>query len=449
MNGVKLPETTRSDFADDERWQLVNRIAASPLFQRSARLRTFLLYVVEQSLAGNADALHENDIGCAIFNRKPGYNPVDDNIVRVHARLLRLRLDAYFQDLGKDEKLEVVIPKGTYVPAFVAKDSALLKPGGSKAQEDVADIRSRLSPGDVKTVKTAAKPLPGVPLPWLLCAMLALTSVGLGVRVWLLSVPAPDSSATRPNIPPRLLATVMDPGRPTVVVAPDSGIPIYSDVFNRTVTLTDYLAAGFPESLLPSQTEPSTRKMFELMNHRAMVTFSTAVAMSKLVAAAEKNGWKLHLRFAHHMNAREFDDGNFILIGNSAANPWSGLYESKLNFRTAWDPSAGRTVFRNQSPREGESDVYQAKRAGQQVIDSYAVVALIRRQTGERHSNMLILGGLDSESTEAATDFACDPNGGLSPIVKPGGPPFEVLLHIRSAGGVVSESKVLTSRPGF
>jgi hypothetical protein len=447
MDGVQLTETPQSEFPNDERWQLVNRIAASPPFQRSARLRTFLLYVVEQSLAGNSHSLHEHDIGCAIFNREPGYNPVDDNIVRVHARSLRLRLDTYFQDFGKEEKLEIVIPKGTYVPAFHVRGAASPKPGEIKVEEDGGERGNTTSPLDLRIVETLAKSGGTSRLPWILCAVFALISAALGVRVWLLPAIPPNGLATRQNFPPRLLAAVMDPGRPTIVVAPDSGIPIYSDVFNRTVSLTDYLTAGFPGSLLPPETDPSTRKMFELMNHRAMVTFSTAVAMSKLVAAAERNGWKLHLRFAHHMNAREFDEGNFILIGNSAANPWSGLYESSLNFRTAWDPTAGRTIFRNQSPRAGEIPSYEAKRAGQQVIDSYAVLALIRRQTGERRSNMLILGGLDSESTEAATDFACEPNAGFSPFVNAGGPPFEVLLHLRSAGGAVSESKVVTSRP--
>ncbi len=62
---------------------------------------------------------------------------------------------------------------------------------------------------------------------------------------------------------------------------------------------------------------------------------------------------------------------------------------------------------------------------------------------------MLILEGLDSESTEAATDFACDfqHNGDFAPSANPGGPPFEVLLHLHSAGGAVSESRVVTSRP--
>jgi hypothetical protein len=448
VNGAQLTETPLSEFAGDERWQLVNRIAGSPPFQRSARLRTFLLYVVEQSLAGKTGRLHEHDIGCAIFNREPGYNPVDDNIVRVHARQLRIRLDTYFQSHGKDEKLEVVIPKGTYVPEFRPRGARREKPEEPQSVDlQIAEVPlTEPEPAPATDHAVALTNLvAGRRLPWILCALLALTCIWLGFSpLW--KTPQPGRASTPP---PRLLAAVMDPARPTIVVAPDSGIPIFSDLFGRTVGLADYLNPAFPESLLPSQADASTRKMFELMDRRAMVTFSTAVAMSRIVAASERSGRRLHLRFAHHLNAREFDEGNFILIGNSAANPWAGLYEKNLNFRTAWDPDSGRTIFRNQTPREGEMPVYEAKRIGEQVIDSYSVIALIRRQTGERRSNVLIIEGLNSESTEAAADFVCDflRTRDFIPSAKPNDPPFEILLHLRSAGGAVSESKVISSRP--
>ena len=41
----------------DERWQLVQRIIASPPFQKSGRLRDLLLYITEQTIRGNAQEL--------------------------------------------------------------------------------------------------------------------------------------------------------------------------------------------------------------------------------------------------------------------------------------------------------------------------------------------------------------------------------------------------------
>src|SRR5208282_138508 len=72
---------------------------------------------------------HEQYIGCAVFGRRADYNPGDDNIVRAEARELRKRLEQYFAGEGKEESLEIRIPKGSYVPVFEARNQ--------KAEESV------------------------------------------------------------------------------------------------------------------------------------------------------------------------------------------------------------------------------------------------------------------------------------------------------------------------
>jgi hypothetical protein len=95
---------------------VVERIAASPGFQKSARLRELLLYVTEQTLQGRASQLTEYEIGHAIFGKPADYSPLDDSSVRVHARQLRLRLHEYFDSIGRSEPLMVEIPKG--IPGY-------------------------------------------------------------------------------------------------------------------------------------------------------------------------------------------------------------------------------------------------------------------------------------------------------------------------------------------
>ena len=102
-----------ADLTHDPRWLLVQRIAISPQFQKTARLRDFLTYVAVEALQGRTGELSEHHIGCGVFERRPGYSPADDNIVRVHARQLRLRLEEYFLTNGRDEPLVVEIPKGS------------------------------------------------------------------------------------------------------------------------------------------------------------------------------------------------------------------------------------------------------------------------------------------------------------------------------------------------
>src|SRR5690349_8548039 len=112
---VRPPDTLHRD---DERWKLVLRIAGSAHFRRAPRLREFLLYVCDKGIAGETDQLNEQHIGQAVFGRGKDYSPAEDNVVRAHARQLRVKLTEYFDQSGKQEPLVLEIPKGTYVPSF-------------------------------------------------------------------------------------------------------------------------------------------------------------------------------------------------------------------------------------------------------------------------------------------------------------------------------------------
>src|SRR5262249_47634205 len=104
--------------ATDTRRELVQRIAASPQFRKSPRMREFLFFITERTLQGQADELTEHNIGCGVFGRTDGYDPTEDNIVRVSARQLRSKLKEYCQAEGETEPLLLEIPRGAYVPVF-------------------------------------------------------------------------------------------------------------------------------------------------------------------------------------------------------------------------------------------------------------------------------------------------------------------------------------------
>ncbi len=74
--------------SDDPRWELVERIIASPSFIKSPRLCSFLTYICELTLQGRADEINELNLGEALFARAPNYDPSIDGIVRSHASRL-------------------------------------------------------------------------------------------------------------------------------------------------------------------------------------------------------------------------------------------------------------------------------------------------------------------------------------------------------------------------
>src|ERR1700735_1312067 len=109
--------------ASDQRWALVNRIAASQHLKGSPRLCEFLCYIARCAIRDAPEDATEQQIGIRVFGRAPGYNSSEDSIVRTHARLLRQKLAEFFAGEGASEKIIVEIPKGHYLPIFRAADS--------------------------------------------------------------------------------------------------------------------------------------------------------------------------------------------------------------------------------------------------------------------------------------------------------------------------------------
>src|SRR3984957_11998792 len=109
---------TSSSLAADPRWELVERIIGSSAFIKSPRLCSFLAYVCGLALQGRGDEINEVNIGKALFDRAPNYDPSVDGIVRSHASRLRQRLEQYFNEEGAHETIRLLIPKGGYTPVF-------------------------------------------------------------------------------------------------------------------------------------------------------------------------------------------------------------------------------------------------------------------------------------------------------------------------------------------
>src|ERR1700738_3464272 len=95
----------KKSLSDDPRWLLTQRVLSSQTFARSTRLGEFLSYVSKRCLTGHSEEINEQSIGEHVFQRTSGYDPGQDNIVRVHASRLRQKLEIYFHEEGAGEDL--------------------------------------------------------------------------------------------------------------------------------------------------------------------------------------------------------------------------------------------------------------------------------------------------------------------------------------------------------
>src|ERR1700677_4709739 len=96
----------------------LDRLLANPHFSHSKRFPSFLRFVVEQTLAGEADNIKERTLGIEIFGRDADYDTASDPIVRVTAAEIRKRVAQYYQDPAHVNELRIALPPGSYIPKF-------------------------------------------------------------------------------------------------------------------------------------------------------------------------------------------------------------------------------------------------------------------------------------------------------------------------------------------
>jgi tetratricopeptide (TPR) repeat protein len=96
----------------------LDELLRSANFDASSRSREFLLYVVDETLAGRGAHLNQTSIARAVFGRRDDFDAVLDPIVRVQAGRLRRSLERYYLLSGKSEPCRIELPKGSYAPVF-------------------------------------------------------------------------------------------------------------------------------------------------------------------------------------------------------------------------------------------------------------------------------------------------------------------------------------------
>ncbi len=417
--------------SEDERWRLVERVAASNRFQKSPQLRKFLLFICKTSLAGKSDEIRERVIGHYVCGRAPNYDAGADNIVRVEARRLRMQLEHYFSLEGQDEPLVINLPKGTYVPTFQKHRP---QPNG---QETTAVTASQHSAPE----KQAGRRLPlGVTtMVGILALGFALGSVTIGIR----GHPARATANVpfRKNIsPPQSIWPVLfDPQLPTVIVIPDASLAMVEQLEHQRLPLSDYANHTYSKVLRPH----GISEVFD-------AKFTGEAALRVITRITRSQGFPVDLlsvHFARNMSIRDFQSGNCIFLGDENSDPWTGLFRSQRNFVPEVNSKSWISYYRNLHPEPGEQMTYVSNPIGG---TEYADVVYLPNLN--HNGNVLILEGNEMAGTEAAFHFVSTSGSFISFLKQKGlwkdgkARYFEILLRTDSVNNMPVKITPITYR---
>ncbi len=428
----------------DPRWQLVQRVAASPLFAKGPKLRAFLLYVCENSLAGRPENLTAQLIGSRVFGRDPGYIPSEDNIVRVEARELRKRLAAYFAAEGCGEPIVIEIPRGSYAPVFLPREAEReIPPVEESSPAPPAPARSRI--------------------PWLVPALAAALAICLAGNFWqALSSPfrkeqevflsdLHQSASERADfsVYDELLGPLgANPGRDALLVLSNPRVMTYFVSDSNTDPGSDStLSIPVPKDLrnaLAPALKPSDRTLPFMFFHVTRESYTgTGEAMAAFYVGRLMDllGRRVHLTQGRFLNWDHVQKQDLVLLGGPYSNDWSYEKDAKSNFGIVGDSIV------NSKPLSGEQSVYRG--------DRFTDYALIEKLNTPYNFETILLAGNSSAGSAAAGEFIANPakmglvheqlqttaRGKTFPAA------WEVLIRVAVRDGLPLDSSVIATRP--
>ena len=357
----------------------------------------------------------EQQIGVNVFQRAPGYNSSEDSIVRSHARILRQKLAEYFQTEGASETTIIEMPKGHYLPTFHPREMEV-----KSAEAKKKEIFTRESTPEVKV--TSARKLS--PYGLAIVGFISLLAA-LGVSTYLLS----RTWQKRPVVARSSLDTFWAPfltGNPPLV--------IYSNVLFLGDSKTGLRYP--PADVRPEQIDPD----HSVSNYTGIGELAGVYQLTKLFDARQSS---FILKRSLLVTWDEARLTNLIFIGSTAENPTLRVLPTSDFTMMSGADYAG---FVNHHPKPGEPDLFS--RPEHPVTKDYAIIAYLPGV--ERGRQVLMFSGLTTLGTQAAVEFACQPES-ISELLKSDGfhgqmRHFEALIEVTIRGGVPLQTRLVTVR---
>jgi hypothetical protein len=406
----------------DPRWQLVQQIVQSAQFEKSPKLRSFLLFVCERVLTGHKAEINEQEIGVHVFGRGVGYNPGDDSIVRAQARILRQKLTEFFATSGSQSAMRIEIPKGAYIAEFKTNESA--RPSVLESRDEVAAPH-----------RARRKYL----LPGALIVIVLLVSVG---------VIAYRSQRAGGLINPeeKFWSSLFAERRGSVVVPADSTLVLIEEITGSQVSFEQYQTHRYLSDPALAKVGNSLRAS-DLAESR-YTSMADLNLVARLMQTFSTRGAHPEIRYARDLSVSDAREKNLVLIGGARANPWVQLFAGRMNFTVDFDWRQRKNMVTDKAPKEGEAPAYLQDESDP-LHRVYGLVAYEQSLDGEGDS--LLIAGTSSAGTQAAGDFLLSSHlfaDFLQRIQMPDGsiPHFEVLLEARDLNGNVAGSTIVASR---
>jgi hypothetical protein len=389
----------------EERRQALALALNSRTLSRAEQLKAFLRHVVEADLAGRSSELTEHLIGVEVFGRPVDYTPAEDSSVRTRAYELRQKLDRLYALEAREAPVQIVLPKGSYVPQYVRLAAA-----PNPAAEPTATA----------VVATPRK----TPWVWLMAGAVVGVVAG-ALLTWL---------AVRTG-PPSLAAVVAEAWAPFLN---SSNVTLCTAMpLHLTVGPLSHRSYNSPTWPAPSEVYPVFRQNRPLHpddklglvmtdNVLGVGTMNAVIATGNLLRQAGSSWQVLPERVSPLSSLRNRDA---ILFGAPVDSEAVSKVLEATPLSVVYDPAVNDFVIRNR--RTGASLVPKKTPAGE-YVEVYGLVTVLNNRETERGGRLglMVFSGITSTGTQGAAEYFSSPRSLASLRSRLGNKGFPVAFQV-------------------
>jgi hypothetical protein len=362
----------------------LERLLASSYFSHSKRFPNFLRFVVEHTLAGDADDIKERTLGIEIFGKDADYDTAADPIVRVTAAEIRKRVAQYYQDPAHNHELRITLPSGAYVPQFHSPRGGVVF--------GLPEIDPVVHAAQVEPVgRPAAAPVRRRwPFAQAAILVLAVLVAGGGYFAW--------KQATRPATDV-FWQPVLSTGDPVLICVAD-----------QTETSGQILR----DSIDPTR-QVLLKPMSRPTDNLTTVAIDDLSAIVRIAGLLQSHGKQYKLRGEAVTSLADLRSGPAVFIG-AFDNAWTLRLTNPLRYH--FTNNTDMTEVRIVDGTAPQQSNWVVARAVQISTNNYRDYAILARFTDTNTGKLtVIVAGLARGGTIAAGEFLTDP-GDLAQLMR-------------------------------
>ena len=435
----------------DVQRDLIARILASNRFNKSARLTELFQYLAQRVLEDEALEIHELELGERVFGRSPQYDTTADNIVRVHASLLRKRLAEYFQAEGRNEEFVVEIPRGNYAPIFHRRSPLdfASEPLESLAPSNSVEISADVMVSQHAMTLASRSRVRMLRLFQATTVVFVLIAVILFLRLERIKSETATVAVINGEAVKQFWGEVFQEKVTTDVVMDDASLSLYEETTGKPVPIGEYFDRSYLRTLPGGPQAPGhDSDWLNQLLIRRQSNYADASVVWKLAQMAFALHSDAHIDFARDLSYRQMKSDNLVLLGTPTSNPWIQIFEKSLTLHWSYDP-AGKVYYPVDTTAQGQEARYKAMDESK-TREGYATVAVLPNLGGS--GNTLILSGTGGAALDGALDWLMAESSieqlqAHLPKRAEGPEYFEALLKIEKGTDRLRSVTIVVSRP--